>query len=341
MADKNTVGLSKADYVGAKSTLCTGCGHDSITQALITACYQSNVDPSRFVKLSGIGCSSKTPAYFMNQSHGFNTIHGRMAAVATGVKLAHHGLSLIGISGDGDTASIGLGSFSHMIRRQLPMVYIVENNGVYGLTKGQFSATADEGSAQKNGDINPFESIDLCSLALQLGCGFVARSFSGDARQLVPLLRAAFLYPGTALIDIVSPCVTFANHVGSTKSYTAVKQAHSPLQELGFISPADEIKVDYNEGESVQVRLHDGSTLHLKKLRSEDHDISDASKTLKLLFDTRQSGLVLTGLLHYNSNLDETLLSQLQLTREPLAKLNAAETRPSQAAFESLLKAYR
>ncbi len=340
MSDLNKAGLTKADYVGAKSTLCTGCGHDSITSAIISACYQSNVVPSQFVKLSGIGCSSKTPAYFMKQSHGFNTIHGRMAAVATGVKVVNQTLSLIGVSGDGDTASIGLGSFSHMVRRNLPMVYIVENNGVYGLTKGQFSATADEGSTQKNGDLNPFESVDLCALALQLGCGFVARSFSGDPRQLVPLLRAAFRHPGTSVLDVISPCVTFANHGGSTKSYTAVKQANAPLQELGFIAPQEEITVDYKEGESIEVRLHDGSALWLKKLRQEDHDIADAGKTLKLLFDARKSGQILTGLLHYRAT-DATILNQLNLTPTPLTHLTDAQVRPSKAAFETLLAPYK
>lgn len=293
---KNALGLSRKEYLGGKSTLCVGCGHDSITNHIISAYFQSGVNPFDVAKLSGIGCSSKTPAYFLSSSHGFNSIHGRMAPVAVGVKLANPDLQLIGVSGDGDTASIGLGGFAHLIRRNIPMVYIVENNGVYGLTKGQFSATADYESKAKSGTLNPFQTIDICGLAIELGCGFVARSFSGDAKQLVPLLDAAIRYNGTAVIDVISPCITFANHEGSTKSYPYVKDHKINLQELGFVQPHQEIAVDYNEGEHETINLPDGSQLLLKKLDTGKHDVTDRVSALKLLHEHRERGQILTGL---------------------------------------------
>ncbi|MCB0413597.1 MAG: hypothetical protein KDD50_04650, partial [Bdellovibrionales bacterium] len=231
----NKIGLSKNDYKGAESTLCTGCGHDSVTNHLISALFQLDINPHQLIKISGIGCSSKTPTYFSNASFGFNSIHGRMAPLATGAGVANRQLKVVGISGDGDTASIGIGGFAHLIRRNIPMVYIVENNGVYGLTKGQFSATADLETKGKHGEKNVFENIDLCSLAIELGCGFVARSFSGNAKELVPLIEAAFKHNGTAFIDVISPCVTFANHDGSTKSYNSLKETLESLHTIDFV----------------------------------------------------------------------------------------------------------
>lgn len=333
--DLNRIGLGKLDYQGSKSTLCTGCGHDSITSHIISAFHQSSVNPYHVAKLSGIGCSSKTPAYFLGKSHGFNSIHGRMAPVATGVHLANHKQILIGVSGDGDTASIGLGSFAHMLRRNIPIVYVVENNGVYGLTKGQFSATADRGSKAKSGNVNEFESIDLCAMALELGCTFVARSFSGDAKQVVPLLNLALRHKGTAFLDIVSPCVTFANHEGSTKSFDAVKTAKISLHELGFIQPQQEIKIDYKEGELKEVELPDGSKLHLRKLISADHDIGNRDLAMVRLHESRAKKELLTGLFYWDK--DSSPLDQnMELVDQPLKDL-ADVTRPPKAALEKML----
>lgn len=340
MLTHNSTPLNRTDYVGSKSTLCSGCGHDSITNTLISALHQSQVNPYKVAKMSGIGCSSKTTAYFLSKSHGFNSIHGRMAPVSTGVSAANHELQIIGISGDGDTASIGLGGFCHLIRRNVPMVYIIENNGVYGLTKGQFSATADRGTTQKIGTINEFQSIDLCALAIELGCGFVARSFSGDAKQLLPLLRSAFQYNGTAIIDIVSPCITFANHEGSTRSYDAVKQLNHSLQEIGVVLPQAEIHVDYNEGETQVIEMHDGSHLTLKKLDSRAHNVTDAKAALSLLFESRQQNEFLTGLFYYNKNL-KTLKDFLNPNPTPLAHLTETELRPSAESLKACINDFR
>src|SRR5881394_1848286 len=244
----NRFGLSIADYKGADSTLCAGCGHDAITAQIIKAFYEYGVEPHRVAKMSGIGCSSKTPAYFLSQSHGFNGVHGRMPALATGVMLANQTLISIGVSGDGDTASIGMGQFVHLLRRNVPMIYIVENNGVYGLTKGQFSATADMGSKLKTGVVNDLPAIDLCAMAIELGCAYVARSFSGDMKQLLALLKGAVAHRGTALLDVISPCITFNNHEDSTKSYKWAKDHEIPIQEIGFVPYFDEITVDYDPG---------------------------------------------------------------------------------------------
>lgn len=334
--DTNRLGLQKADYIGGKSTLCTGCGHDSITNHIITAFHQSSVDPYKVAKLSGIGCSSKTPAYFLGKAHGFNTIHGRMAPVATGVHLANSRQLLIGVSGDGDTASIGLGSFAHMLRRNVPMIYVVENNGVYGLTKGQFSATADRGSKQKSGFVNPYASIDLCALALEMGCTFVARSFSGDAKQLVPLLNLAIRHRGTAFIDVISPCITFANHEGSTRSFDVVRAKNVHLQELGFIQPQAEVKVDYAEGASQVVEMPDGGKLVLKKLLSADHDISNRNLAFERLNESRAKGEFLTGLFYWDQK-SVPLAEALAVVDKPLARLGEAETRPSEQALDEML----
>jgi 2-oxoglutarate ferredoxin oxidoreductase subunit beta len=336
--ETNRLGLTKADYAGSKSTLCTGCGHDSITNHIITAFYQSSVNPFHVTKLSGIGCSSKTPAYFLGKSHGLNSIHGRMAPIATGVHVANRRQLLIGVSGDGDTASIGLGSFAHMLRRNVPMVYLVENNGVYGLTKGQFSATAEPGMRAKTGGVNPFSSIDLCSLAIEMGCSFVARSFSGDGRQLVPLLDAAFRHRGSAFIDIISPCITFANHEGSTRSFESVRAHNVQLQELGFIQPQAEVKVDYPEGATQEVRLHDGSRLVLRKLIAAEHDITRADLALARLHESKSRGEFLTGLFYWNRDA-KTLDEALNLVETPLAELDE-DTRPGLEALEEMLSKY-
>jgi 2-oxoglutarate ferredoxin oxidoreductase subunit beta len=336
----NKIGLSKSDYSGGKSTLCTGCGHDSITNNIIAAFYQAGINPYDVAKMSGIGCSSKTPAYFMSKSHGFNTVHGRMAPVSTGVHAANKNLKLIGVSGDGDTASIGMGGFVHMIRRNLPIAYVIANNGVYGLTKGQFSATSDKGAKLKTGELNQFEHIDLCSLAIELGCDFVARSFSGDTKQLVPILQAAMKHKGTAVIDVISPCVTFNNHDGSTKSYDYVKDHRFNLQDVGIIEPAQEIKVDYPEGESQNVELPDGSTLMLRKLKSETHNALDRNASLNILREHRSKGEILTGLFYINPE-TKSLTDSLEIVDKPLAKMTLEETRPSKEVLTKILAGYR
>ncbi|MBN8536441.1 MAG: 2-oxoacid:ferredoxin oxidoreductase subunit beta [Deltaproteobacteria bacterium] len=335
-ANKNKVNLEKKDYSGSASTLCTGCGHDSITAHIITATYQNGIHPYQIAKMSGIGCSSKTPAYFMSKSFGFNSMHGRMAPVTTGAKVVNGSLHMIGMSGDGDTASIGVGGFTHLIRRNVQMCYIVANNGVYGLTKGQFSATADKGAKQKSGAYNPFDTIDICSLALTLGCTFVARSFSGDAKQLVPLLQAAQKHRGTALIDVISPCITFNNHDGSTKSYTYVREHDVSLQELGLVQPMEEIKVDYREGSTQRVQMPDGSELILKKLGANEHSVSDKINALKLLQESANAGQILTGLFYINES-SPSLNEELNLVSEGLFELNESQLKPSKTQFEEIL----
>src|SRR5579872_5565152 len=267
----NLIGLERADYKGKPSTLCKGCGHDSISARIITVAYDLGLKPSQVIKLSGIGCSSKTPAYFLSQSHGINGLHGRMPSLATGATLANRTLTAIGISGDGDTGSIGIGQFKHMVRRNIPVVYIIENNGVYGLTKGQFSATADEGQKLRHAGLNELPPLDLCLEALTADCSFVARSFSGDPKQVQALLKAALSHRGTAVLDIISPCVTFNNHEESTKSYDYGRAHEEVLQEITFIPAREEITVDYAEGTATEVKMHDGSTIVLKKLGKE-HD---------------------------------------------------------------------
>ena len=317
----NHIGLVKSDYSGAKSTLCPGCGHDSVTNHIINAFFKSGIPPHKVAKLSGIGCSSKTPTYFISRAHGFNSVHGRMAPVATGVSLVNPELTCIGVSGDGDTASIGIGGFVHLLRRNVPMVYLVENNGVYGLTKGQFSATADKGTKHKSGERNPFQTIDLCSMAIDVGCTFVARSFSGDAKQLVPLLEAAIHHRGTAFIDIISPCISFANHEGSTRSYEAVREHIKALQELGFVQPLSEIKVDYEEGSVQVVEMPDGSMITLRKLESQSHDITDSINAIRLIQEARNTGEILTGLFYLREDIPD-LTKTLRLAKDkPLYSL--------------------
>ena len=298
---KNELGLTRRDYEGALSTLCAGCGHDSVSSAIIEACFNLSIPAHKLAKLSGIGCSSKTPTYFLNKSHGFNSVHGRMPSVTTGANLANRDLYYLGVSGDGDTASIGLGQFCHIIRRRLNMLYIVDNNGTYGLTKGQFSATNDKNSKSKKGEDNPFESIDLAALAIQLGAGFVARSFSGDKDQLIPLMTAALSYKGFAFIDIVSPCVTFNNHAQSTKSYEYFREHNEALGYLDVIPEKEEITVKYAEGSSKEIQIHDGSKMILHKL-DKDHDPYSRSNSLKVLNETQEDGKIVTGLIYLDKN---------------------------------------
>ncbi len=338
-APVNRIGLTRADYDGSKTTLCPGCGHNAITGGIIQAAFEAGLEPHRVAKLSGIGCSSKTPAYFLGQSHGFNAVHGRMPSIATGVHAANRELLLIGVSGDGDTASIGLGQFCHLIRRNVPAVYIVENNGVYGLTKGQFSATADVGSTQKTGRANALMPIDLCALAIELGCGFVARSFSGDQKQLRPLLRAAFAHRGTAVLDVISPCVTFADHEGSTKSYAAVKQTDAPLHDIDYVPFYEDIHVDYAPGTTREVKMPDGSTIVLKKL-AEDHDPSDATGALRVLHESRAEHRLVTGLV-YVDPASRPFDEELAVVDTPLAQLPLERVRPPRQVLDSIMRAYR
>lgn len=331
----NRIGLTLADYKGAPSTLCDGCGHDAITSQIIKAFFELGIEPHRVAKLSGIGCSSKTPAYFLNHAHGFNAVHGRMPSVATGVALANRTLIQIGVSGDGDTASIGLGQFGHILRRNVPIVYIVENNGVYGLTKGQFSATADMGSRLKTGVVNELPPIDLCGLAVELGCGFVARGFAGDPKQLVSLLKAAVSHRGTAMLDVISPCVTFNNHEGSTKSYKYAKQHDIPLHELAYVPFYEQITVDYEPGSVTTVELHDGSHLVLKKL-AKDYDPRDRLNALTTIHKANQEKQFLTGLLYIDEKRPD-FTSLMHLTDQPLAALKEDVLRPGKEVLEEIM----
>ena len=331
---QNVLGLTRRDYEGAISTLCAGCGHDSISAALIQACFELGIAPHRVAKLSGIGCSSKTPTYFLGNSHGFNSVHGRMPSVLTGAALANRDLIYIGVSGDGDSASIGLGQFAHALRRGVDMVYIVENNGVYGLTKGQFSATADNGSRSKRGAVNSDEPIDLVLLALALGASFVARSFSGDKAQLVPLLKAALRHRGAAFLDVVSPCVAFNNHPGSTKSYDYVREHNEAVNRLDFMPERDPITVDFEPGNTRDVVLHDGGTLKLHKL-DDDYDPSDRVRAMAYLESHRAAGEVVTGLLYLDPGAHD-LHAALETIEAPLNAQGDAELVPGSAALDAI-----
>lgn len=330
----NRIGLGKNDYSGKPSTLCKGCGHDSITAAIIQSYYDLAVPPHMVAKFSGIGCSSKTPTYFVDRGHGFNSVHGRMPSVATGASLANRKLTIMGVSGDGDTASIGMGQFCHCVRRNIDMVYIIENNGTYGLTKGQFSATADLGSKAKKGWSNPYPTMDCCALAIELGATFVARSFSGDRKQVMSLLKAAHAHKGIAVLDIISPCVTFNNHEGSTKSYTFVKDHDKPLHDLGFVPHYDEITVDLKEGETTDIKLHDGSHLTLKKL-SRDYDPSDAMTAMKAIHEARAKQELITGLLYYKGDHPDhnTLLNMIET---PLKDLKEEDLDPGPEVLKKI-----
>ena len=332
---ENRIGLKATDYFGGKSTLCAGCGHDAISNQIIRAFYEMSVKPESVAKFSGIGCSSKTPAYFLGRSHGFNAVHGRMPAVATGAALANHALIGIGVSGDGDTASIGLGQFLHMIRRNIDCTYIIEDNGTYGLTKGQFSATADLGSVQKKGSVNTFQPIDPCAVALALGCSFVARSFSGDGKQVVPLIKAAIAHRGTAVLDIVSPCVTFNDHDGSTKSYSWVKDHEESIADVSFIPFFEEVQVDYEPGTVRDVQLHDGSHILLKKL-GEDHDPRDRRAAQRVIDEGRAHGHLVTGLLYVDPNAED-FASTEKIPAAPLKDLAEKDLRLSREQFDQFI----
>jgi 2-oxoglutarate ferredoxin oxidoreductase subunit beta len=316
---KNKLGYTLDYYEGSLSTLCAGCGHDSISGAIVRACFEANIEPHKVAKMSGIGCSSKTPAYFLSNSHGFNSVHGRMPSVATGANMANRDLIYFGVSGDGDTASIGMGQFVHVIRRNLNMVYLVMNNGCYGLTKGQDSATADCGSKNKSGNINLFEGIDLVSLGLELGAGFVAQSFSGDKGQLVPLIKAAMAHPGFALINVVSPCVTFNNNVGSTKSYDYIREHIEATSTFDFVPEMTEINTVYAEGETKRIAMHDGSLIQLNKL-TKDWDPTDRSSAMNAMLNAKQNNEFLTGLIYINPESVETH-ELIQTSKTPLNQI--------------------
>ncbi|MGD0157468.1 MAG: 2-oxoacid:ferredoxin oxidoreductase subunit beta [Terracidiphilus sp.] len=331
----NHIGLPILEYRGGKSTLCAGCGHNAISERIIDAMWEMGVEPERVMKMSGIGCSSKSPAYFMNRSFSFNGVHGRMPSLTTGAVLANRTMSALGISGDGDTASIGMGQFVHLMRRNLPMIYIIEDNGVYGLTKGQFSATADIGSKLKTGVINDLPPIDTCAMAILLGATFVGRSFSGDKKQLLSMLKAAIAHKGTVMLDVISPCVTFNDHEGSTKSYKFLQENDEPINEIGFIASFDDIEVDYDSGEVYNVEMHDGSQLRLRKLL-EDYDPTDKANAVRTLMEAHAKDEILTGVFYIDAHKD-TFVDQLNLVDEPLATLPESVTRPLKSALESLM----
>jgi 2-oxoglutarate ferredoxin oxidoreductase subunit beta len=332
----NLIGLTKIDYNGRPTTLCQGCGHNSIANQIISVAFELSLKPHEVVKLSGIGCSSKSPAYFLGMSHGFNALHGRMPSIGTGALMANHHLRAIGVSGDGDSASIGMGQFKHLMRRNVRMVYIVENNGVYGLTKGQFSATADEGQKLKYAGLNELPPIDICMEAIVAGCGFVARSFSGDAQQVRELLKAALSHRGTAVLDIISPCVAFNNHDTSTKSYGYGREHEAPLHDFGWVPPAEEIEIDdYEPGEVQIVELHDGSHIQLRKLE-EDYDPTDKMGALHRLQWAEEKQEFITGLIYYDP--DRPSLAEVsELTETSLADLADEQLRPSAEQLDALM----
>ena len=330
----NRLGLPILEYRGGKSTLCAGCGHNAISERIIDALYEMGVQPERVMKLSGIGCSSKSPAYFLSRAHSFNSVHGRMPAVATGAILANHTMQALGVSGNGDTASIGMGQFVHMMRRNLPMIYIIEDNGVYGLTKGQFSATADIGSKLKTGVVNDLPPIDTCSLAIQLGATFVGRSFSGDKKQLLSMLKAAIAHKGTVMLDVISPCVTFNDHEGSTKSYKFMQENDEPINELGFVPSFEDIDVDYDAGTTTDVRMHDGSQLRLRKLL-EDYDPTDKVRAVHTLMESQAKDEVLTGVFYVNPEAP-TFIDHLNLVDVPLGTQPESVTKPGKDVLDKI-----
>ena len=336
---KNAVGYTRRDYEGKISTLCAGCGHDSVSAAIIQACWQLDIAPHRVAKLSGIGCSSKTPDYFLGASHGFNTVHGRMPSVLTGANLANRELLYLGVSGDGDSASIGLGQFAHAMRRGVRMVYIVENNGVYGLTKGQFSATADRGSKSKKGAVNHDTAIDLVALALQLGATYVARGFSGDKAQLVPLIEGAIRHGGAAFIDVISPCVAFNNHAGSTRSYDHVRAHNEAVNRIDFIDLASPVQAEPAAGEAIELPQADGSSLRLRKLH-EGHDPTDRQAAMAHLQTLQSAGEIATGLLYVQPQAED-LHRALNTVAEPLNALDERTLCPGASALEKINAALR
>ncbi|MGC2234662.1 MAG: 2-oxoacid:ferredoxin oxidoreductase subunit beta [Pyrinomonadaceae bacterium] len=336
---KNDLGYTVDYYEGSLSTLCAGCGHDSISAAVAQACFELNIEPHKVAKMSGIGCSSKTPAYFLSNSHGFNSVHGRMPSVATGANLANRDLIYLGVSGDGDTASIGMGQFVHVIRRNLNMVYIVMNNGCYGLTKGQDSATADNGSKNKSGSVNLFESIDLSSLAIELGATFVGQSFSGDKDQLIPLIKAAMNHPGFAFLNVISPCVTFNNNVGSTKSYDYVREHVEATATVDFVPIMKEIRTNYDAGSVESLEMHDGSVIQLHKL-AKDWNPLDRVSAINAVQNAKARNEILTGLLYMNND-SRDLHELIQTSEKPLNKLSKSELCPGSTILDGINQSFR
>jgi len=335
----NRIGFEMQPYRGGKTTLCAGCGHNAISERIIDAFFEMGINPKDVIKLSGIGCSSKSPAYFLGGSHGFNSVHGRMPSVATGALLANRKLLAIGVSGDGDTGAIGIGQFVHLMRRNLPLIYIIEDNGCYGLTKGQFSPTADMGSKAKNGVVNDLPPIDTCALAIELGASLVARSFSGDKKQLLSVLKAAISHRGTSMIDVISPCVTFNDHDGSTKSYSYVKDHDEPLGEISFIPYFEDINVEYEAGSTTAVKMHDGSQLLLRKV-AEDYNPSDKISAIRLLHETARRGEFATGILYIEPDKDD-FIDSLNLVETPLAFLTQEQVRPPKSVLDELMESLR
>ena len=336
---KNRLGLQVLDYRGGKTTLCAGCGHNAISERIVDAMYEMGVQPERVMKLSGIGCSSKTPAYFMSRAHSFNSVHGRMPSVATGALMANHTMKALGVSGDGDTASIGFGQFAHLMRRNLPLIYIIEDNGVYGLTKGQFSATADMGSKLKTGVINDLPPIDTCSMAIELGATFVGRSFSGDKKQLLAMLKAAISHRGTVMLDVISPCVTFNDHEGSTKSYKYIQEHEEAVNEVGFVPHFEDITVDYDPGTTFDVPMHDGSHLRLRKLH-EQYDPTNRIGAVTSLMQAHEKGEVLTGVFYVDTK-KPNFTEMLNMVDEPLATLPESRVRPSREVLDQIMQKHR
>jgi 2-oxoglutarate ferredoxin oxidoreductase subunit beta len=335
----NHIGLEVLSYKGGKTTLCAGCGHNSISERIVECFYELGVDPFNVAKFSGIGCSSKSPAYFLGLSHGFNGVHGRMPAIATGALLPNHIVLGIGVTGDGDTASIGIGQFMHLVRRNLPMIYIIENNGVYGLTKGQFSATADLGSTLKTGTANDLPPFDCCALALKWGATFVARSFSGDKKQLQAIIKTAIAHKGLSMIDVISPCVTFNDHAGSTKSYAYMKEHEQVLHDLDFVPHFEDISVDIPEGQVMDVPMHDGSHLRIRKL-NRDFDPTNRLAALAALEESEAKGEVLTGVLYVNTQ-KPTFMELLNVGDEPLGTLPESRTRPPKTVLDQVMEELR
>jgi 2-oxoglutarate ferredoxin oxidoreductase subunit beta len=335
----NRIGLEHTLYRGGKTTLCAGCGHNAISERIIDAFFEMGVDPKEVIKLSGIGCSSKSPAYFLGTSHGFNSVHGRMPSVGTGAVLANRKLIAIGVSGDGDTGAIGIGQFVHLMRRNVPIIYIIEDNGCYGLTKGQFSPTADVGSKLKTGVVNDLTPIDTCALAIELGASFVARSFSGDKKQLLSILKASLSHSGTALIDVLSPCVTFNDHEGSTKSYAYAKDHDEPLGEVSFVPFFEDISVEYDPGTTTAVQMHDGSKLYLKKM-AEDYDPTDKLNAVRTIHETARRGEFATGILYIEPDKPD-FLELLNVVDEPLATLPVERVRPGREVLAEIMDSLR
>ena len=335
----NRIGLEMQPYRGGKTTLCAGCGHNAISERIIDAFFELGINPKQVVKLSGIGCSSKSPAYFLGGSHGFNSVHGRMPSVGTGAMLANRKLIAIGVSGDGDTGAIGIGQFVHLMRRNVPIIYIIEDNGCYGLTKGQFSPTADVGSMLKNGVVNELQPIDTCALAIELGASFVARSFSGDKKQLLSILKASLSHRGTCMIDVISPCVTFNDHEGSTKSYAYAKDHDEPLGEVSFVPYFDDIAVEYEPGTTTAVEMHDGSKLYLKKV-AEDYNPTSKMNAVRLIHETAARGEFATGILYIEPSKPD-FVTLLNVVDEPLATLPLDQVRPGREVFAEIMESLK